>query len=314
MPLDPQARAWLDAGRASGMRPYQELGVEEARRLVDANAVEPVRRARGGRPSRGCRPRRCARPGVRARGRPPRGARLAARRWLDDRLARSRTTHSAERSPRGRAARVVAVDYRLAPEHPHPAALEDAWTATKWAVGEFGPVAVGGDSAGGHLAAVVALRARDRGVPLRLQVLVVPVTDYAFETASYAEQRHRATGWSARRSSGSGISMCRTAPTPPTSRFRRCARRTCPPRAPALVVTAEYDPLRDEGEAYAAKLRDAGVDVEHTTCGRDGARVPADAGRDRARGRDDRSGRRPGPRGVERGVGRSGLTRLRLSS
>ena len=150
-------------------------------------------------------------------------------------------------------------------------------------------------------------------MPLRLQALVVPVTDYAFETASYAEN-------------GTGYGLERTtiewfwdlyvpdradAADPEVSPLRA---PDVSATAPALVVTAEYDPLRDEGEAYAAKLRDAGVDVEHTTCGRDGARVPADAGRDRARGRDDRSGRRAGPRGVERGVGRSGLTRLRLSS
>ena len=89
MTLDPQARAWLDAGRASGMRPYQELGVEEARRLVDGNAVGPVRR--GSRRSLGSRtsdldgvPGRVYEPG----GRRPRRARLATRRWLGDRLAR----------------------------------------------------------------------------------------------------------------------------------------------------------------------------------------------------------------------------------
>ncbi len=262
MPLDPQARAWLDAGRAAGTRPYQELGVEEARRLVDGNASGPVRRARGGRPGRGRRPRRCARPGVRADGRPA-GALV----WLHGGGWAIGSLESHDPLCRALSARsgstVVAVDYRLAPEHPHPAALEDAWTATKWAVREFGPIAVGGDSAGGHLAAVVALRARDRGVPLRLQTLVVPVTDYAFETASYAEH-------------GTGCGLERTTiewfwGLYVTDRADADDREVSPLRAPdvsatapALVVTAEYDPLRDEGEAYAAKLRDAGVDVEHT--------------------------------------------------
>ena len=159
--------------------------------------------------------------------------------------------------------KVVAVDYRLAPEHPHPAALEDAWTATTWAVREVGPVAIGGDSAGAHLAAVVALRARDRGVPLRLQTLVVPVTDYAFETASYAEN---GTGCGLERTTiewfwGLYVPNRADAADPEVSPLRASDVSAT---APALVITAEYDPLRDEGEAYAAKLRDAGVDVEHT--------------------------------------------------
>src|SRR5579864_1651481 len=89
---------------------------------------------------------------------------------------------------------VVAADYRLAPEHPFPAGLEDAWTATEWtanAATELGVdaarLAVGGDSSGGNLAAVVAVRARDRGLPLALQVLVYPVTHFDVETPSYRE-------------------------------------------------------------------------------------------------------------------------------
>jgi acetyl esterase len=157
---------------------------------------------------------------------------------------------------------VVAVDYRLAPEHRHPAALEDAWTATTWAVRQFGAVAVGGDSAGGHLAAVVALRARDRGVPLRLQALVVPVTDYAFDTSSYAEN---GTGFGLERATiewfwGLYVPDRADADDPEVSPLRA---EDVSATAPAIVVTAEYDPVRDEGEAYAAKLRDAGVDVEH---------------------------------------------------
>ena len=157
---------------------------------------------------------------------------------------------------------VVAVDYRLAPEHPHPAALEDAWTATTWAVREYGAVAVGGDSAGGHLAAVVALRARDRGVPLRLQALVVPVTNYAFDTSSYDEN---GSGFGLERATiewfwGLYVPDRADAGDPEVSPLRA---EDVSATASAVVVTAEYDPLRDEGEAYAAKLRDAGVDVDH---------------------------------------------------
>ena len=130
-------------------------------------------------------------------------------------------------------------------------------------MGAFGPVAVGGDSAGGHLAAVVALRARDRGVPLRLQALVVPVTDYAFETASYAEN---ATGYGLERKTMEWFWDLYVPDRADAADLEVSPLRApdVSATAPALVVTAEYDPLRDEGEAYAAKLRDAGVDVEHT--------------------------------------------------
>ena len=261
MPLDPQARAWLDAGRAAGMRPYQELGVEESRRLIDVNAMDLF-----GALEEVARVEDVDLDGVPGRVYEPMGAGPGALVWLHGGGWTIGSLESHDPLCRALAARsgstVVAVDYRLAPEHPHPAALEDAWTATKWAVGAFGPVAVGGDSAGGHLAAVVALRARDRGVPLRLQALVVPVTDYAFETASYAEN-------------GTGYGLERTTmewfwdlyvPDRADAADLEVSPLRAPDvsaTAPALVVTAEYDPLRDEGEAYAAKLRDAGVDVEH---------------------------------------------------
>jgi acetyl esterase len=155
-------------------------------------------------------------------------------------------------------AKVISVDYRLAPEHPYPAAVDDAWTATHWAAARFEPVVVGGDSAGGHLAAVVALRARDQGLHIALQVLVYPVTDHAFDTASYREH-------------GRGTNL-----TEPTMRWfwrhflgdeqRGAEPEASPLRAPdltgvapALVLTAEHDPLREEGEAYAQRLVDAGV-------------------------------------------------------
>ena len=261
MPLDPQARAWLDAGLAAGTRPYQELGVEEARRLIDVNAVDLF-----GALEEVARVQDVDLDGVPGRVYEPTGADAGALVWLHGGGWAIGSLESHDPLCRALAARsgctVVAVDYRLAPEHPHPAALEDAWTATKWAVRELGPVAVGGDSAGGHLAAVVALRARDRGVPLRLQALVVPVTDYAFETASYVEN-------------GTGCGLERTTmewfwglyvPDRADAADLEVSPLRAPDvaaTAPALVVTAEYDPLRDEGEAYAAKLRDAGVDVEH---------------------------------------------------
>ena len=229
MPLDPQARAWLDAGRAAGVLPYQELGIEQARRLIDMNAVDLF-----GALEEVAGVDDVDLDGVPGRVYEPTGAGAGALVWLHGGGWAIGSLESHDPLCRALAARsgstVVAVDYRLAPEHPHPAALEDAWTATTWAAGAFGPVAVGGDSAGGHLAAVVALRARDRGVPLRLQVLVVPVTDYAFETASYAEN---ATGYGLERKTMEwfwDLYVPGTAQTPPTSRSRRCARRTCPPR------------------------------------------------------------------------------------
>ena len=157
-------------------------------------------------------------------------------------------------------AAVVAVDYRLAPEHPYPAAVHDAWTATRWASRRFAPLAVGGDSAGGNLSAVVARRARDAGLALALQALVYPATDHGCRWPSYAEN-----------SSGPAFHTAdmewfweQYLHDPARAAEPDC----CPLRAPdlsrlapAIVLTAEYDPLRDEGEAYANALRAAGVPV-----------------------------------------------------
>ncbi|MFI6519318.1 alpha/beta hydrolase [Spirillospora sp. NPDC050679] len=162
---------------------------------------------------------------------------------------------------------VVNVEYRLAPEHPFPAAVEDAWAATAAVVREaarFGAdpraVAVAGDSAGGNLAAVVALLARERGVRLAHQLLVYPVTDTARSTPSWATY-------------GDGYGLDADA----MARFMELYRGTADPSdprlaplrapdlsgaAPATVLTAECDILRDEGEEYARRLAEAGVPVE----------------------------------------------------
>jgi len=157
-------------------------------------------------------------------------------------------------------AAVVAVDYRLAPEHRYPTAVEDAWTATHWAARRFDPIAVGGDSAGGNLAAVMALRARDAGLALALQVLVYPATDHGCDWPSYREN-DRGPAFHAAEMEWFWEQYL---DDPARAREPDC----CPLRAPdlsglapALVLTAEYDPLRDEGEAYAHALRQAGVPV-----------------------------------------------------
>jgi acetyl esterase len=163
---------------------------------------------------------------------------------------------------------VVAVDYRLAPEHKFPAAAEDAYAAARWAAehaagidGDPTRLAVAGDSAGGNLAAVVSLMARDRGAPaLRYQVLIYPVTGAPGKAGSYAEN-------------GNGYLLTadmmqwfwqhyvRTAAdedNPYAAPLRAPDLRRLPP---ALILTAEFDPLRDDGEAYAERLRGAGVPV-----------------------------------------------------
>jgi acetyl esterase len=164
---------------------------------------------------------------------------------------------------------VISVDYRLAPEHVFPAAVHDAWAATLW-VAEHAEdlgvdparLVVAGDSAGGNLAAVVALHAREAGLPLALQVLLYPVTDVSLDSNGYAEH-------------GEGLNLTRAkmqwfwdsylggadGAHPHASPLRAADLEGV---APALVLTAEYDPLADEAAAYARRLREAGVPVTLT--------------------------------------------------
>ena len=165
---------------------------------------------------------------------------------------------------------VVLVEYRLAPEHRYPVAVDDCYAALEWAAehraeisgrGDV-PLIVAGDSAGGNLAAVMAHRSRDRGGPaIALQVLIYPVTDSDFDRPSYIDPDNQlvldrsAMVWfwdhyapDAARRTETDASPLRTAD------FTGLA--------PAVVLTAEHDPLRDEGEAYAERLRASGVAVD----------------------------------------------------
>lgn len=168
-------------------------------------------------------------------------------------------------------AAVVAVDYRMAPEHRFPAAADDAYAATAWIAANAGPLAidanrlaVGGDSAGGNLSAVVALMARDQNGPaLKLQVLIYPAVDFTMSAKSFE-------------TNGDVLPLTRAAVVwfrdhylGPDLETAGRDWRASPIFAdleglpPAYVVTAGYDVLCDEGKAYADKLEAAGVPVEH---------------------------------------------------
>ncbi|MDQ1426029.1 MAG: hypothetical protein QOD72_3527 [Acidimicrobiaceae bacterium] len=166
---------------------------------------------------------------------------------------------------------VVSVDYRLSPEYKFPIPLDECYAATLWVAAngkEIGVdssrIAVGGDSAGGNLATAVALRARDEAGPaLRMQLLVYPVTNHDFSTPSYDVN-------------GEGYLLTKDMMKwfwdhylsgPDDGKHHLASPLRAPDLSglpPALVITAEYDPLRDEGEAYATALTAAGVSVTHT--------------------------------------------------
>ncbi len=166
---------------------------------------------------------------------------------------------------------VISVDYALAPEAKFPEAPEECYAALRW-VADAGPelnlapnrLAVGGDSAGGNLAAVVALMARERGGPgLVHQLLIYPVTNHAFDTPSYAEN---ASGYLLTRDMmiwawEHYLAVEADGQNPLASPLRAGDLSDLPP---AFIITAEFDPLRDEGEAYAARLREAGVPTRST--------------------------------------------------
>jgi acetyl esterase len=274
MALDPQARAVLDQMAETGAPPINKLSVNEARQASEALAAmqglpEPVGSIEN---------RTLLGPGgdipVRiyvpfGKGPFPVLIYFHGGGWVigdiesSDGLCRI-LTNAAE-------CIVVSVDYRLAPEHPFPAAVDDAYHATLWAAtngssfgGDSSRIAVCGDSAGGNLAAVVAQIARDRGNPaICFQLLIYPATDAACDTPSYSEN---AEGYFLTKDTMQWFW---------NHYVRNEADRNHPCASPlrasnlaglpaALVITAEFDPLRDEGERYAERMSAAGTPVQLT--------------------------------------------------
>jgi len=166
---------------------------------------------------------------------------------------------------------VISVDYRLAPEHKYPAAAEDCYAATAWAAAHAGEIGgdakrlvVMGDSAGGNLSAVVALMARDRGGPaIAAQVPIYPVTNCDYDTASYHffDSGYGLTRGMMRYFWDAYLREPSDAAQPYASPLKAESVSGLPP---TLMITAQYDVLRDEGQAYAARLRQAGNRVRCT--------------------------------------------------
>lgn len=168
---------------------------------------------------------------------------------------------------------VLSIEYRLAPEHPFPAPVEDAVTSTRWAHANAASLgcnpdllAVGGDSAGGNLAAVVANLGP---VPLKYQLLIYPATDCTNSFPSHVDnaEGYFLTADSMRWFIGHYTSGSLTEPTDPRLSPLYTADHIVADAPPAMVITAEFDPLRDEGDAYAGKLADAGVPTSHVRFG-----------------------------------------------
>jgi acetyl esterase len=171
----------------------------------------------------------------------------------------------------GARAVVVATEYRLAPKHPYPAALDDAHAALAWAAsmvstlgGDAGAIAVGGDSAGANLAAALTLRAREAGTRIAAQILFYPYLDLSFERLPrYHSMLQYASGYYVTLDDLRGCvrRYLRNAASPDQPEISPLCAGSVAGLPPALIALAEFDPLRDQGQAFADRLDAAGVPV-----------------------------------------------------
>ena len=271
--LDPQAAHVLELFDSLGMKPFQEMDVNECREIMNSRPrpegpqvgrVEDlvIRNDHGKEP--GDVPIRIYTPATEG----PWGTLV----WYHGGGWVIGNVETADATARelcvGGNCVVISVDYRLAPEHKFPTPFEDCLTATMWAMhnaealgSRSDLIAVGGDSAGGNLAAAICLAQDDFPQPLAFQLLVYPATDYAYDTRSYnvngqglfLETASMRWFWD-HYIDNTDLSGYNIFASPGRARLSADL-------PPALVITAEFDPLRDEGEAYASALEDAGVET-----------------------------------------------------
>jgi acetyl esterase len=274
--LDPTVRLLLEAAAAEGTPPLESVSPAEARKLAAESmkllggSLEPVRSIENLRiPGPDCEiPIRIYTPESAV----PRPALVYFHGggWVVCDLDTHDVVCSAIAHRAG--AVVVAVDYRLAPEHKFPAAVIDSYAATTWVASNaeqlgIDPkrISVGGDSAGGNLAAVVSLKGRDEDGPaIALQAMVYPVTDLSsFDTPSYQEfgEDHFLTKSEMEWFRENYLRTMEDARDPHASPLLALDLADVPP---ALIITAGCDPLRDEGAAYAKRLADDRVPVTYT--------------------------------------------------
>jgi len=268
VPLDPQVQAMCERSREAGTRPLYTMSLAEAR-AADLAAIQAA--SGGGEPVYEVTdltveelPARLYRPDPAAD--KPVLVYFYGGGWT---LGSIETSDAVCRTlANATGALVLAPGYRLAPEHKFPTAVYDCFAAVRWVAdnaarlgADPARIAVGGDSAGGNLAAAVTLLARDRGGPaLAAQLLVYPNTDYESDTPSLRENtdpllfNRTSVGWYW----GHYLNSPADGVDPLASPLRADELSGLPP---ALVITAEYDPLRDQAEQYAAALSQAGVPV-----------------------------------------------------
>jgi acetyl esterase len=274
MPLDPDAEILLEMVRAANRPAFETIGAAEARLLFNAGrkvlAPDPM-------PVAETRDLAIAGPGGPIPARLYRSAATGTLPvlvffhgggWVVGDIESHDTCcrHLANRAE----CAVVSVDYRLAPEHKFPAAVEDCFAATAWVAGNSaslgvdpGRLAVGGDSAGGNLAAVVSLLGRDHGAPrIGYQLLIYPATDAAMRHDSIARF---AEGYVLTRATMHWFyeQYLRAPEDAADWQASPLAAPDLGDLPPAFILTAGYDPLCDEGDAYAARLAASGVAVTH---------------------------------------------------